>query len=111
MKIVSDFDGTLDKVLPLIKKLDGELIILTGRPPSERHKVEKLLKEKGVKYGKLINYPKEYTGDTGKDLKKITKFKAHKLLEMKADIFIDDDLKYVVYAKRKNPKLVCLIVV
>jgi hypothetical protein len=111
LKVVSDFDGTLEKIIPLAKRLNGELTILTGRPPSERHLVEKALKNRGLKYKELINYPKEYNKDIGITLRSITRFKAKKLIELKADIFIDDDLKYVIRAKKLNPKIICLVVI
>ena len=108
IRVATDFDGVFDRLMPLLDSLGIKPIILTGRPPSERKLVEKQLKD--YQYEELISYPYEYGEDLGKTLKKISEWKARKLKEIKADIFLDDDIRYLLEAKRANPKLLCLLV-
>jgi len=109
VKVATDYDGVFHRVKPLLESFNIKPIILTGRPPSEKKLVETQLK--GCQYQELINYPYEYGKDLGETLKKISEWKAKKLKELKVDVFIDDDIRYLLEAKKKNQKLLCLLVI
>lgn len=93
MATIVDIDDTLlrngnqpiQRVIDYVNALPGSIIIVTGRPKSQRKETIAALRSAGVRYSRLIMNPGS-TKDTAK-----YKYETAMMLGSKVDLAIDND--------------------
>ena len=113
MRIVTDFDGTVPHILPILYlQLPEDILVITGQARERNDNTRIKLDRMGLKDVILSCHPAYDARDFGPYiLNSIIKWKGEEVRDFNADIFFDDDLRVIIGVKAMNPTVVCCLVV
>lgn len=115
MIIVTDFDGTLPGIAPILRKLGldkKDILVITGQTAERNGNTRLRLDRMGLKGVELRCFPPYDARDfSDLTLKKIMRWKAAQVKNFNADYYFDDDIRVLMEVWRENPDVICLLVV
>ena len=112
MRIVTDFDDTVLRILPILRKhFSEDILVITGQAPERNENTKTRLDRMGLQHVELHCHPPYDARDFGPHImKSIIEWKAEEVRDFEADMFFDDDLRVIIGVKAMNPTVTCCLV-
>ena len=107
MKIVADYHNVISDYPKFFKF--GNLYIVTASAKSKEKNIKRILKKNNIKYKEFHIFPHEWDDASSKFNSKL--WKIRKIVKLKPDVFIDDDLTTILAVRRKLPNTFCLLAI
>ena len=120
MRIATDFDGTLQHIIPILRKLrlskqeirKKDILVITGQTAKRNDNTRMVLNMMGFRGIELRCFPPYDGRDFGPyTLKKIAEWKADQVKNFNADYYFDDDMRVLMEVQKLNPDVICLLVI